>query len=486
MVGGMYDIVIIGGGPAGVTAALRARELGASTALVERGRMGGTCTNDGCVPTRVLAKAARLLRDARQLSDYGLLLDQTPTVDFPALLSRTQQVVYQLHEKKQLLDHLRAVQVDVYSEVGGARFTSPHEILLENGQRVTGERFVLCAGGHARRLDFPGSERALTHSDVWTLSALPESVVVVGGGATGCQLASIFETFGARVTILDVAPSILLTEDQLVAETIRREFEQQGMAIVTGIERLERIDAPDEKLCRLVYRKDGAEHTIETEAVVLSVGWPGNVEALNLPAAGVETEHSYVRVDDYLRTSVPHIYAAGDITGKMMLVQSASAQARVAVENALLKAQRKAEHRLVPHGGFTNPEYGGVGLTEQQAREQGDPAVATVPYTDMDRAVIDGHPVGFCKLIVDRETHRLLGAHVAGEQAVEVVQIVAAGMAGGLRVEQLADLEFAYPTFSAIIGLAARQLARELGSIRLVPEWQVLAPVRASEWERRD
>jgi pyruvate/2-oxoglutarate dehydrogenase complex dihydrolipoamide dehydrogenase (E3) component len=308
----------------------------------------------------------------------------------------------------------------------------------------------------------------------------------VGGGATGCQLASIFETFGTRVTILDVADSILLTEDTLVAEAIRQEFERQNITILTGIGGIERIEPLDEQRKRFVYRVDGAENAIETEAVILSVGWPGNVESLNLAAAGVETQHSYIKVDDYMRTNVPHIYAAGDVTGKMMLVQSASAQARVAVENALLDQQRKAEHRLVPHGGFTDPEYGGVGLTESQAREQGDPAVAVVPYTDMDRAVIDGHPVGFCKLIVDRESHRLLGAHVVGEQAVEIVQIVAAGIAGGLRVEQLADLEFAYPTFSAIIGLAARQLTRELGSVPLAPEWRVLAPIRGSEWERRD
>lgn len=482
----MYDIVIIGGGPAGVTAALRARELGASTALVERTRMGGTCTNDGCVPTRVLAKAARLLRDASQLGEYGLILGQAPSVDFPALLSRTQQVVYQIHEKKQLLDHLRDVQVDVYSEIGNARFINSHEIQFENGQTIIGERFILCVGGHARRLDFPGGEYALTHSDVWTLPNLPESVVIVGGGATGCQLASIFETFGVRVTLLDVAPSILLAEDRLVADTVRREFEKQGIEIVTGIERLERIETPDETRKHLVYRKQGDEFTVETQAVVLSVGWPGNIEALNLSAAGVETRQGYIQVNDYMRTSAPHIYAAGDITGKMMLVQSASAQARVAVENALLGPHRKAEHRLVPHGGFTDPEYAGVGLTEDQVREQGVPAVAVVPYADMDRAVIDGHRVGFCKLIVDRETHRLLGAHVVGEQAVEIVQIVAAGMAGGLCVEQLADLEFAYPTFSAIIGLAARQLTRELGSVPLAAEWRALAPIRGAEWERED
>jgi pyruvate/2-oxoglutarate dehydrogenase complex dihydrolipoamide dehydrogenase (E3) component len=482
----MYDIVIIGGGPAGVTAALRARELGASTALVERGRMGGTCTNDGCVPTRVLAKAARLLRDSHQLADYGLLLDETPTVDFPTLLRRAQQVVYQIHEKKQLLDHLHEVKVDVLSEVGNAHFVHPHQIQCEDGQTADGERFVLCAGGYARRLDLPGGEHALTHSDVWPLPRLPESIAIVGGGATGCQLASIFTTFGARVTLLDAAPSILVTEDALVAETIRRTFVEQGITIITGLERLERIEADSPTRKRLVYRKGDAEQAVEAEAVLMSVGWPGNLDPLNLAAAGVETDRRYVHVDDYLRTSAPHIYAAGDITGKMMLVQSASAQARVAVENALLDTQRKAEHKLVPHGGFTDPEYAGVGLTEAQANERGSTAVAVVPYEDMDRAVIDGLHTGFCKLIVDRETHRLLGAHVVGEQAVELVQIIAAGIAGGLRVEALADLEFAYPTFSAIIGLVARQLTRELGSVPVAPEWHVLASLRGAEWERRD
>jgi pyruvate/2-oxoglutarate dehydrogenase complex dihydrolipoamide dehydrogenase (E3) component len=175
------------------------------------------------------------------------------------------------------------------------------------------------------------------------------------------------------------------------------------------------------------------------------------------------------------------------VTGRMMLVQSASYQARTAVENALLGLERKAEHRLVPHGGFTDPEYGSVGFTEEQARKNHpDCAVAVVPYADMDRAVIDGHLVGFCKLIVDRESHTILGAHVVGEQAVEIVQMVSMGMVGNLKVELLADLELAYPTFAAIIGLAARQLARELGTIPLSPTWPALKQIRGAEWERKD
>lgn len=481
----MYDVVILGGGPAGVTAALRARELGASVALVERGRMGGTCTNDGCVPTRVLAKSARLLRDAGQLNDYGIVLNERPTVDFAAVIQRAQQVVYQIHEKKQLLDHLNDVGVATFSEVGDARFLDPNTVTVENGLSIRGEKFVLCIGGHARRLPIPGAEHTLTHSDVWTLDKLPESVVIVGGGATGCQLASIFDAFGAKVTLMDIASRILLAEDALVAETIRQQFEKQQIDIITGIEEIERVEA-GETHKRLVYRHQGVERVLEVEAIILSVGWPGNIDALNLEVAGVEVERNYIKVDDHLQTTVPHIYAAGDITGKMMLVQSAGYQARVAVENALLGASRKAEHRLVPHGGFTDPEYGGVGVTEEQASKNGGAAVAVVPYADMDRAVIDGHSVGFCKLIVDRETGRVIGAHVVGEQAVEVVQMVAAGMSGGLTVAQLADLEFAYPTFAAVVGLAARQLLRELGRVQIAPEWRTLAPLRVAEWERKD
>jgi pyruvate/2-oxoglutarate dehydrogenase complex dihydrolipoamide dehydrogenase (E3) component len=216
------------------------------------------------------------------------------------------------------------------------------------------------------------------------------------------------------------------------------------------------------------------------------VGWPGNVDGLGLDAAGVETEGPYIRVDDRLCTTAGHIYAAGDINGKMMLVQTASYQARLAVENALADQERSVQNVLLPHGGFTDPEYGGVGLTEAQAREQYDVAVAVVPYSDLDRGVIDGHTDGFCKLVVDRQTQRVLGAHVVGEQALEVVQMVATGMSSQLTVEELMALELAYPTFASIIGLAARQLVREFGRMKVSPEWRSIQEARPTEWERRE
>ena len=481
----MYDVIVIGGGPAGVTAALRANELGARVGLVERDHLGGTCTNDGCVPTRVLAKAARLARDAEQFSAYGLVADR-PEVKIAELIARAQQTVYRVHEKKQLLAHLEQAGTNVWDGAGSATFVDPHRILLSNGQYLEAEKYILCTGGHARRLKFPGSEYALTQNDVWRLEKLPSSVAIIGGAATGCQLASIFAAFGVQVRILDVAPTILGAEDQQVCQTMAQAFQRRGIDIITGIQGINRIESGGSEL-QLYYDQDGETERIEVESVIMSVGWVGNISDLNLAAAGVESNGSYVLVDDCLRTTAGHIYAAGDLTGRMMLVQSATHEGRIAAENAILSADNSDQHPLVPHGGFTDPEYGSVGVTEEQAKEAGNYVAATVPYADLDRAVIDGRTEGFCKLIISPDTRQVLGAHVVGEQALEVVQIAAAGMAAGIQIEKLAELELAYPTFTAIIGLTSRQLVRKLDLRSLTPAWRALKRVdsQPAEWEIR-
>jgi len=480
-----YDVIVIGGGPAGVTAALRARELGASVALVEKARMGGTCTNDGCAPTRVLAKAARLMRDASQFSLYGLD-GCNPELDWQALIKRTQQVIYQIHEKKQLQSHLAASGVENIIGEGGARFIDPHTIQVSDDKTLRGKSFIIAAGGHPRRIAFPGSEHALVSSDVWQIERLPQSVAVIGAAATGCQLASVFNDFGANVTLIEVMPRILGSEDELVSQVIQHQFEQRGIKVITGSGGAHKIE-PNGTRFDLHYRLNDTVQVVTVDAVIMSVGWVGNIDDLNLEAARVETERGFIKANNYLQTSAPHIFSAGDINGRMMLVQGASHEGRYAAEHAVLGTEHfdhSFQDAVVPHGGFTDPEYGGVGVTESQARDKYDVAVATVNYADLDRAVIDGHTVGFCKIIVNREDHRIIGAHVVGEQALEIVQIVAAGMVAGTKIEQLAELAIAYPTFTAIVGLAARQLVRELGAVRLAEEYRTLNILDMSEWER--
>ena len=481
----MSNVLVIGGGPAGVTAALRARELGAEVTLVEKSRLGGTCTNDGCVPTRVWARAARLRRQAEQFSDFGLMGEQ-PELDFNRLITRTQQVVYQVHEKKQLLAHLEEAGVKVYTGEGGASFIDTNTVELDSGIKLGADKIILCAGGHARVPTFPGSEHTITHHGIWTFNHLPESITIAGAGATGCQIASILATFGVRVWLLEMYPQILGIEDSLVSQVMRKSLHVRGIEIITGISGIESIDRENDSLF-LTYGREEQSHQIKCDAVVLASGWPGNADSLNPAAAGVETQRGYVIVNDYLQTTAENIYAAGDITGRMMLVQSAGYEARAAAENALIGHGQLSAHTIVPHGGFTDPEYAAVGLTEAKVKESGqDYVAAVVPYADLDRALIDGRTEGFLKLIVSQENHRVVGAHAVGEQAVEIIQILAASMVADMWVEQLAEMEFSYPTYTAIVGLAARRIVYDLGVMPLAPQWRALGKTIAAEWERRD
>jgi dihydrolipoamide dehydrogenase len=482
----MYDVIVIGGGPAGVTAALRSSELGAKVALLEKYRLGGTCTNDGCAPTRVLAKAARLVRDYEQFDEYGLFASR-PELDFEALMSSVQQKIYRLHEKKQLLNHLAVSGVKVRTDVGEVKFVNENTVRLENGEELTAEKFIISAGGHARQISFPGSEYALNHSDMWSLKKLPRSMVIVGGAATGCQVASIFAAFGVEVYLLEVNPKLLGREDPMIGEAITQSFKERGIHVITGIggvDHIEKLNGTESGLA-FYYKQDDEVRRIDAEAVMVSVGWIGNIESLNLEAVGVQTNRGYIQVNDFMQSTTPHIFAAGDITGKMMLVQSGTYEGRIAAENAVLGTGLPYQHKIVPHGGFTDPEYGSVGLTEPDARKvEPDCIVAVVPYADMDRAVIDERTEGYCKLIVSQETHRILGAHLVGEQALEVTQMVAAGMSADMWVEHLAELEIAYPTFAAVVGLAARHVVRDLGVMPLSPQWRTLGRRHAAEWER--
>ena len=462
----MYDLIVIGAGPAGVAAAERAARMGADVCLVEARRAGGTDAVSGVVPARTLAYIAHLKRTAEQLGRYGIEAG-TPKLDFARALARCREVVEEVHAgKERLAKNLgEGRTLTVYENAGDAKFVDPHTIVLEDtATALTAEAFVICAGGHPRRPDFPGSEHAIVPTDLWRSEiSLPSSAVIFGTGHTGIQVASILADFGCTVHLLERGPRILSHEDEDLAVAIQSAFEDRGIDVITGVEGAKELTKHGQGLT-FRYARNGRDHDIRCDVVCVSMGWIPNTDAIGLHAAGVEvTQRGFVEVDDCLRTSQPHIYAAGDVTGRMMLVTGAMQEGYVAAGNALTGTRDVVRHSVVSTGGYPYPEHGSVGLTEAAARQSHDCEISLVPYRENVRAIIDGKTYGFCKLIVDRKSHLILGAHVVGERAVEVVQLVAAGMATGLRVEQLAAVDLAYPTYVQIVGEAAYRICRALG-----------------------
>jgi len=461
-------LLVVGAGPAGVSAALHARELGAAVTLVEARQVGGTSVNEGPAPVRTLARAARLVRDARSWDTFGLR-GKAPEVDVAAVLANAERVARYAHEHKRMADVLRGQGIDLIDEAGPARFSDPHTVRLEDGRTANGDAVVIAVGGHAGRLRVAGAELALTYGDVRTLERLPASVAIVGGADTGCQLASIFADFGAAVTLIEAAPRLLPRADEDISSGLADAFRRRGISLLldTQVRRLERTPAG------IAVHTEGV---LEVEAVFFAVGWPSNADTLDVENAGLSLDRGYLPVGDDLRTAVPHIFAAGDVNGISMLVPSAMHEGRLAADNAVLGTRRRFAHDVVPTGSFTDPEYGSIGLTESEARACYECEVGVVRYEDLLRPVADGRPDGFCKLIVESRRRYVLGAHVLGEYSAEVIQMVAACMAANLRVEQIAELQLAFPTFTEAVGTAAQLVVHRLGIAPAAPSWNTLLP----------
>ena len=459
-----YDIVVIGAGPAGTSAAIRAAELGARVAVVEASRTGGTCVNTGCVPTRVLAKTARLVREVRLAHEYGIAIG-APEVQWATTVTRVHETVDKVRALKDEASRFAASGVELILE-GRARFLDANTLTLTSGRCITADSVIIAVGGHSRRLPILGAELAVVPEHVLDLPSLPRRVAIIGAGNTGAQLVTVFNAFGSAVTLLDVAPRILATSDSDISVAVSTAFAEQGDSVHTGLEGVESLVAAEDGSITLTWRSGGNPVSGDFDAVIMATGWPADVDDLGLVNAGITTVRSAIPVDQYFRSSVPHIFAVGDANGTDMLVQAAHFEGEAAAENAVLDANRRTPHHLLPAGGFTDPDYAGVGLTEEQARER-DPhcLVVTVPYTQLDRAVIDDRSRGFLKLISDRRRELILGAHAVGENAIEVVQSVTTAMAAGIDVSTLAGVKFAYPTYSAVIGLAARALLAERAEV---------------------
>ena len=464
----MFDVIVIGAGPAGVVAALRAADLGAKTALIARDEFGGMAANDGPVPVRTLAHAARLIREARQLGLYGITVGE-PVLDYPRLLARVREVVHDVRAHSAFRGQIDSLGVTVCERAGAARFADPHSIETESGLRFEAKKVIICTGGVSRRLSVPGFELTATHSDAWALTSVPPSMLVIGGGATGAQVASIFNAFGSRVQLFQAGRRILPTEDEDVSAAVAAAFRESGIVVRENFGDIESFEKTPSGV-RMIFAKDGLRDSAEAALAVVAVGWVANAAGLNLATAGVETnQRGFVGVDAYLRTSAPHIFAAGDITGRLLLVPEAIHDGFVAATNAVRGATMTLEDRVSPIGSFTDPEYAQVGLTEAKAREKYDVLTAMVRFDSTTRTIIDGRTAGFCKLIVDRATYKILGCHVVGERAVEITQVAAIAIAAGMRVDELAQVPLSFPTYAGILGRVAASATRQLN---LTMGWQ--------------
>jgi pyruvate/2-oxoglutarate dehydrogenase complex dihydrolipoamide dehydrogenase (E3) component len=417
--------------------------------------------NDGLVPVRTLAHAARLIREARQLYQYGIGVSE-PVMDYSALLTRVREVVNVVRANSSLRPQIDSLGVTVHEHAGVARFTDEHTIKTECGLSLQAEKIIICTGGISRKLSVPGFDLTSTHSDAWGFSSIPQSMLVVGAGATGVQVASIFNAFGSRIQLFQTGPRILPTEDADVSAVVATAFRKAGIAVhenITAVESFEKTPTG----VRMIFSRDGVRDSAEATLAVVAVGWVAGTAGLNLNLAAVENNsRGFVRVDKYLRTSAPHIFAAGDITGRLMLVPQALRDGFVAATNAVQGSTMTIGDPVSPIGSFTDPEYAQVGLTEAKARETHDVETVVLHFDSTTRTIIDGHEIGFCKLIVDRETAMMLGCHVVGERAVEITQLAAIAIARGMRIDELAYIPLSFPTYAGILARVAASAARKL------------------------
>jgi len=448
-----FDLVVVGSGPGGYVAASRAAQLGLRTAVVEKDELGGTCLNWGCIPTKAWVVSAHLLGQIRRARDFGIEVG-APTVRWDWMLERKDKVVQQLTGGVRTLLSGRGVEI----VRGTARLVSPGRVAVSRPDGTGAElaaRHVLLATGAEAWLP-PGfaleGTRVITSREALTLPHQPKRMAVVGGGVIGCEFASFFAALGTQVTVIEVLPRLVLTEDDEIAQTLERELKKQKIAIFLGTKIEDRRDGPDGAIALTL----GAGRTVEVDTVLLATGRKPYTEGLDLARVGVaQGERGRVLVDERLETSVPGVFAIGDVTDLKQLAHFASAQGKAAAE-IIAGHPAQTAWRAVPAATFTNPEIASVGLTEREALAQGRTLkIGRFPLRAHGRNIADLETAGFVKLVGDATTGQLLGAHIIGEKAGEIIHECALALGADLDLRHLAQAIHAHPTVAEAIGEAA-------------------------------
>ena len=459
---GRYNLVVIGAGTAGLVSAVGAAGLGAKVAIIERELMGGDCLNFGCVPSKALIRSARAAADATSKPALGLETQSVRT-DFGVAMERMRRLRAELAQNDSA-DRLRGLGVDVF--IGDARFVARDAVEVA-GQRLNFRRAVIATGARAAMLPIPGLAEAgcLTNETVFSLTDLPRRIAVVGAGPIGCELAQVMRRFGAEVALLEVEPQILIREDRDAAERVERSLRRDGVTIVTGC-RIAAVGRRDSgKVLHL--ESNGVPSELVVDEVLLGVGRLPNVDGLGLEAAGVEYDRAAgIKVDDYLRTSNPRVYAAGDCASALKFTHLSDAHARIVLRNALFFGKARVSALTIPWCTYTDPEIAHVGLYAAEAEKRGIKVTTWVQeMSEVDRAILDDQTEGFLKVHVKQGTDQIVGATMVASHAGEMISELTTAIAAGVGLGKLADVIHPYPTQAEAI----RKIANQYNRTRLTP-----------------
>jgi pyruvate/2-oxoglutarate dehydrogenase complex dihydrolipoamide dehydrogenase (E3) component len=437
--GGDYDLVVLGGGPAGLVAAMTAAAGGHRVAMTEQRLTGGTCVNFGCTPSKALIRCARAVHDAGRGAEFGFQLDGPPRTDFGAVMER----VRRMRSLSSASDAVLAVEktgAEVY--LGHTRFTAPNVVEVD-GRQLRFRKAVIATGSDPVVPPIDGLQTGeyLTNESVFSLTELPARLVVIGGGPVACELAQAFGRLGSEVDLVSVTENLLPQDEPEAGELIRRRFEREGLRLHLGFKAVRAGSG------RLTVQGPAGTRELPYDALLLGTGRKANVEGLGLEAAGVRLGRDGVEVDEYLRTSNPDIYAAGDVGFPQKFTHAAMATARLGVANALDGANRRARELVIPHCTYTDPEVAEVGLTPRQAREEGIPVDDYgLELVKVERAFIDGEEEGFAAIHVRRGSGEIVGATLVAAHAGEMISELTLAITHKLPLEALAETVHCYPT----------------------------------------
>jgi dihydrolipoamide dehydrogenase len=471
-----FDLIVLGAGTGGYTAAFRAAQLGMKVALVDQGKIGGTCLHVGCIPTKALLESAEFVARLKKAKDFGIVLEGKPSFDYGVIAARRDQVV------KRMWTGLKGLvgKNNVTWIAGRARFDGPTSLLVDlngddgtvggGGQRtVTAKDVIIATGSRVKSLPglVPDGERIVTSDDITTKAHLPKSIAIVGAGAVGSEFASLFHDLGVQVTLLEYLPAIVPLEDSGVSAALERTFSRRGIRVVTNA-RLDvgSLKVTSEGVSIKVGPEGAAAEELVVEQLLVATGRAANTEDLGLEKTKVALERGYIKVDGWMRTGEPHVYAIGDAIGGLMLAHVAAHEGIVAVHEIAGEGPEAIDYDHQPRATYTHPQVASIGLTEQQCSERGIAVKKGVfNFAAVGKAVIVGETEGFAKVIADAETDQVLGVHMIGPSVTDLISEAALGMTLEATAWEIGAATHAHPTLSEVLGEAAMAVAgRQINS----------------------